>query len=56
MYICFTGRALNCYRCTSNQPGCGDDFNWLWYDWWGETCPEYDDKCVKIIEKRGGKF
>ncbi|KOX74085.1 hypothetical protein WN51_14165 [Melipona quadrifasciata] len=45
------GETLYCYRCNSNQPGCGTPLNWLWY--WGETCPEYDDKCIKIIEKRG---
>ncbi|XP_034170831.2 QVR superfamily protein crim [Osmia lignaria lignaria] len=44
------GESLYCYRCNSNQPGCGTPLNWLWY--WGETCPEYDDKCVKIIEKK----
>lgn len=48
------GETLYCYRCNSNQPGCGTPLNWLWY--WGETCPEYDDKCIKIIERRGGKF
>ncbi|XP_076645374.1 LOW QUALITY PROTEIN: UPAR/Ly6 domain-containing protein crim-like [Halictus rubicundus] len=44
------GDSLYCYRCNSNHPGCGTPFNWWWY--WGETCPEYDDKCVKIIEKK----
>ena len=48
----FIGDALYCYRCNSNSPGCATPFNWLWY--WGETCPEYDDKCVKIIERKGG--
>lgn len=48
----FTGKGLYCYRCSSNHPGCGTPLNWLWY--WGETCPEYDDKCVKIIERKGG--
>lgn len=46
------GNTLYCYRCNSNQPGCGTPLNWLWY--WGETCPEPDDKCVKIIERKGG--
>lgn len=45
---------LYCYQCVSNQPGCGTPFNWLWY--WGEQCPEYDDKCVKIIERKGGVY
>jgi hypothetical protein len=44
--------SLYCYRCVSTHPGCGTPFNWLWY--WGEVCPEDDDKCVKIIERKGG--
>ncbi|XP_066593995.1 UPAR/Ly6 domain-containing protein crim [Prorops nasuta] len=47
------GQSLYCYRCNSNQPGCGTPFNWLWY--WGETCPEYDDKCVKLVERKGAE-
>lgn len=49
-----SGDALYCYRCNSNHPGCGDTLNWLWY--WGETCPEPDDICVKIIERKGGNL
>ncbi|KAJ9584168.1 hypothetical protein L9F63_021465, partial [Diploptera punctata] len=44
---------LYCYRCVSTHPGCGTPFNWLWY--WGEICPEADDKCVKIIERKGAE-
>ena len=44
---------LYCYRCVSTHPGCSTPFNWLWY--WGEQCPEYDDKCVKIIERKGAE-
>lgn len=44
---------LYCYKCNSNQAGCGTPFNWLWY--WGEQCEEYDDKCVKIIERKGAE-
>lgn len=44
---------LYCYQCVSTHPGCSTPFNWLWY--WGEQCPEYDDKCVKIIERKGGE-
>ncbi|XP_047363431.1 uncharacterized protein LOC124954474 [Vespa velutina] len=47
------GESLLCYRCNSNHPGCGTPLNWLWY--WGESCPEYDDKCVKIIERKGAE-
>lgn len=50
--ILIAGESLLCYRCNSNHPGCGTPLNWLWY--WGESCPEYDDKCVKIIERKGG--
>lgn len=48
----FAGQSLYCYRCNSNYPGCGTPLNWLWF--WGEVCPEYDDKCIKIIERKGG--
>lgn len=44
--------ALWCYQCVSTQPGCGTPFNWLWH--WTKICPEDDDVCVKIIEKKGG--
>ena len=47
------GESLYCYRCNSNHPGCGTPLNWWWY--WGETCPEQDDKCIKIIEKKGAE-
>lgn len=44
--------ALWCYQCVSTQPGCGTPFNWLWH--WTKICPEDDDVCVKIIERKGG--
>ncbi|XP_063237093.1 uncharacterized protein LOC134539229 [Bacillus rossius redtenbacheri] len=44
---------LYCYRCVSTHPGCGTPFNWLWY--WGEICPEANDKCVKLIERKGAE-
>uniref|UniRef100_A0A8D8TAZ3 Protein sleepless n=1 Tax=Cacopsylla melanoneura TaxID=428564 RepID=A0A8D8TAZ3_9HEMI len=43
--------ALLCYRCVSTQPGCGTPFKWLWYP--SVSCPEEDDICVKIIERKG---
>ncbi|KAK6637782.1 hypothetical protein RUM44_008204 [Polyplax serrata] len=42
---------LYCYRCVSTHPGCGTPFNWLWY--WSQQCPEVNDRCVKITERRG---
>ncbi|XP_043268044.1 uncharacterized protein crim [Venturia canescens] len=47
------GDRMLCYRCNSNQPGCGTPFNWLWY--WGEWCPEDTDPCVKVIERKGSE-
>ncbi|KAL3286384.1 hypothetical protein HHI36_000894 [Cryptolaemus montrouzieri] len=45
--------ALWCYECVSNEPGCGEPFNWLWH--WTSVCPEEDDVCLKIIEKKEGE-
>ncbi|KAI4457581.1 atilla isoform b-related-related [Holotrichia oblita] len=42
--------ALWCYQCVSNEPGCGREFNWWWH--WTKICPEDDDICVKIIERK----
>lgn len=47
--------AIWCYRCNSATPGCSDDFNWRGIGFWGESCPEDDDICVKIVERKGGK-
>ncbi|XP_015119707.1 uncharacterized protein LOC107042954 [Diachasma alloeum] len=47
------GGWLVCYRCNSNEPGCGSPLNWLWY--WGQYCPEDDDVCVKVIERKGAE-
>ena len=47
-----TGQAIVwCYRCVSTHPGCGDKFDWRWH--WSYTCPGINDRCVKIIEKKG---
>ncbi|KRT83027.1 hypothetical protein AMK59_3314 [Oryctes borbonicus] len=48
--IISTAFALWCYECVSNEPGCGKEFNWWWH--WTKVCPENDDICVKIIEKK----
>nr|CAG4652304.1 EOG090X0I2F [Triops cancriformis] len=45
------GQGLWCYKCVSTHPGCGTPFDWRWY--WSYTCPHADDKCVKIVERKG---
>ncbi|XP_022191784.2 uncharacterized protein LOC111049909 [Nilaparvata lugens] len=47
------GSTLYCYECISTHPGCDHQFNWWYY--WSKACPEIDDKCVKIIEKKGAE-
>ena len=48
------GDAILCHRCTSAQPGCGlTDFNWRGLGFLGVSCPQEDDICVKIIERKG---
>ncbi|XP_067648493.1 UPAR/Ly6 domain-containing protein crim [Eurosta solidaginis] len=49
------GSAIWCYRCTSSTPGCGEKFNWRGIGFLGEQCPETNDICVKLIEKRGAQ-
>ncbi|XP_066903461.1 UPAR/Ly6 domain-containing protein crim [Halyomorpha halys] len=45
------GSTLYCYQCISTHPGCGTPFEWLWN--WSQACPETDDRCVKLIERKG---
>ncbi|ETN65549.1 hypothetical protein AND_002681 [Anopheles darlingi] len=45
--------AIWCYRCNSATPGCGDNFNWRGIGYLGDPCPEDDDICVKVIERKG---
>ncbi|XP_042226794.1 uncharacterized protein LOC121869502 [Homarus americanus] len=41
-----------CYRCVGSHPGCGlYDFDWRYY--WSHSCPDPNDKCVKVIEQKG---
>ncbi|CAG0916962.1 unnamed protein product [Notodromas monacha] len=44
--------ALWCYSCVGTHPGCGEVFDYRWH--WSRVCEGYDDKCVKIIEKKHG--
>jgi len=43
---------LWCYSCVSSQPGC-EEYYVNWFIHHAITCPREDDKCVKIIEKKG---
>ncbi|CAL4123577.1 unnamed protein product, partial [Meganyctiphanes norvegica] len=46
--------ALWCYQCVGSHPGCGlYDFDWRYY--WSHSCPEENDKCVKVIETKGAE-
>lgn len=51
----FLALAIWCYRCNSATPGCSDNFNWKGIGYLGDPCPEDDDICVKIVERKGGK-
>eukprot|EP00092_Neocalanus_flemingeri_P022023 GFUD01023882.1.p1 GENE.GFUD01023882.1~~GFUD01023882.1.p1 ORF type:complete len:187 (-),score=47.57 GFUD01023882.1:251-751(-) len=45
---------LICNVCVGTHPGCGETgFDYRWY--WGKMCPRYNDKCVKLIEKKGAE-
>lgn len=52
----FLGFAIYCYRCTSATPGCGQPFNWRGIGYLGQQCPEDNDICVKLIERKGGTY
>lgn len=43
--------SLSCYQCVSTQPGCGAELDSRWH--WSWTCEDNDDKCVKIVERKG---
>jgi len=63
-YILIVG-AVNCFKtgledglicnvCVGTHPGCGETgFDFRWY--WGKMCPRYNDKCVKLIERKGAE-
>ena len=45
---------LICNVCVGTHPGCGEnDFDYRWY--WGKLCPRHNDKCVKLIERKGAE-
>jgi len=45
---------LICNVCVGTHPGCGETgFDYRWY--WGQMCPRYNDKCVKLIERKGAE-
>jgi len=45
---------LICNVCVGTHPGCGETgFDYRWY--WGKMCPRYNDKCVKLIERKGAE-
>ncbi|MCL4138291.1 UNVERIFIED_CONTAM: hypothetical protein GTU68_016004 [Idotea baltica] len=51
-YFFFAVSSIWCYQCVSSHPGCGlYDFDIRYY--WSHQCPNSNDKCVKIIEKKG---
>ncbi|XP_026326854.1 uncharacterized protein LOC113235389 [Hyposmocoma kahamanoa] len=46
--------ALWCYQCTAATPGC-TEFNWRGMGYLGNPCPENEDICVKLIERKGAQ-
>lgn len=53
MLFIFVGNAIWCYRCTSATPGCAENFNWRGIGYLGAACPEKEDLCVKVTERKG---
>lgn len=50
-----SGLAIWCYQCTAATPGCTEPFNWRGVGYLGNPCPDRDDICIKLIERKGGK-
>lgn len=48
-----SGLAIWCYQCTAATPGC-TEFNWRGIGYLGNPCPDTEDICVKLIERKGG--
>ncbi|XKL61444.1 hypothetical protein PGB90_008501 [Kerria lacca] len=53
LLLAYPATGLLCYQCISTHPGCGTPFQWIWYS--SISCPEDNDVCVKIIEKKEGQ-
>lgn len=49
-----SGVAIWCYQCTPATPGCQGPFNWRGVGYLGNPCPDNEDICVKLIERKGG--
>ncbi|XP_046978941.1 uncharacterized protein LOC124544435 [Vanessa cardui] len=47
--------AIWCYQCTTATPGCTEPFDWRGVGYLGNPCPEAEDVCVKLIERKGAK-
>lgn len=47
--------AIWCYQCTAATPGCNEPFNWRGIGYLGNPCPDNEDVCVKLIERKGAK-
>ncbi|XP_049864981.1 uncharacterized protein LOC126366092 [Pectinophora gossypiella] len=46
--------AIWCYQCTAATPGCVE-FNWRAMGYLGNPCPDAEDICVKLIERKGAQ-
>ncbi|KAL0839711.1 hypothetical protein ABMA28_016358 [Loxostege sticticalis] len=47
--------AIWCYQCTAATPGCTEPFNWRGVGYLGNPCPDQDDICIKLIERKGAQ-
>ncbi|CAK1551923.1 unnamed protein product [Leptosia nina] len=47
--------AIWCYQCNSAIPGCMEPFNWRGIGYLGSPCPDNEDICVKLIERKGAQ-
>ncbi|XP_041972866.1 uncharacterized protein LOC121728698 [Aricia agestis] len=53
--LCYESYAIWCYQCTPATPGCNTPFNWRGMGYLGNPCPDVEDVCVKLIERKGAK-